>query len=74
VSAPKLRSSLSPEVFWSLPAFVEAVSDQVQKLIDRHSGGFFFGRVKISERLGPGSASGTFSSVRMFLESLPHSL
>jgi hypothetical protein len=67
-----LRSSLSPEVFWSLTAFVEAVSDQVQKLVDWHSGGPCFGCVKISESLGPGTASGAFSSVRLVLEPLPH--
>jgi hypothetical protein len=70
--APKLRSSLAPEVFWSLTAFVEPVSDQVQKLVDLHSGGLCFSRVKISESLRPGSASGAFSSVRLVLELFPH--
>jgi hypothetical protein len=64
---PELRSSLAPEVFGSLTAFVEPVSDQVQKLIYRHSGGLSFGRVKISENLGPGSASGAISSLRLVL-------
>jgi hypothetical protein len=70
--APELRSSLAPEVFRSLTAFVEPVSDQVQKLIYRHSGRLSFGRVKISENLGPGSASGAFSSVQLVLEPFPH--
>jgi hypothetical protein len=65
--APELRSSLAPEVFGSLTAFVEPVSDQVQKLIYRHSGGLSFDRVKTSESLGPGSASGAISSVRLVL-------
>jgi hypothetical protein len=72
--APELRSSLAPEVFGSLTAFVEPVSDQVQKLIYRHSGGLSFGRVKTSESLGPGSASGAISSVRLVLEPFPHYL
>jgi hypothetical protein len=70
--APKLRSSLPPEVFGSLTALVEPLSDQVQKLIYRHSGGLSFGRVKISENLGPGSDSGAFSSVQLILEPFPH--
>ena len=65
--APELRSSLAPEVFRSLTAFVEPVSDQVQKLIYRHSGRLSFGRVKISENLGPGSASGAIASIRLVL-------
>jgi hypothetical protein len=74
VLAPEVRSSLSPKMFWSLPAFVEPISDQVQKLIHRHPDGLCFGSVKISETLGPGSALETFSSVRVVLEPLPHSL
>ena len=69
---PELRSSLALEVFGSLTAFVEPVSDQVQKLVDRHSSGLCFGSVKISESLGPGSASGAFSSVRFVLVPLTH--
>jgi hypothetical protein len=65
--APELRSSLAPEVFGSLTAFVETVADQIQKLIYRHSGGLRFGGVEISENLGPGSASGAISSVRLVL-------
>jgi hypothetical protein len=72
VLAPNLRSSLAPEVFGSLPAFVEPVSHQVQKPINRHSGGLSFGRVKIPESVGPGSASGAFSFVRLVLEAFPH--
>ena len=70
--APELRSSLASEVFGSLTAFVEPVSDQVQKLIYRHSGRLSFGRVKISENLGPGSDSGAFSFVQLILEPFPH--
>lgn len=70
--APKLRSALAPKMFGSLPAFVEPVCHQVQKPVNRHSGGLGFGRVKIAESLSPGSASGAFSSVRLVLEALAH--
>jgi len=67
-----MRSRLNVRKPGRVQLFYETVTDQVQKQVDLHSGGLCFSRVKISESLRPGSASGAFSSVRLVLELFPH--
>jgi hypothetical protein len=69
---PTSRYELTSELFGSLPAFLEAVANHVQKLVYRHPHRLRFVGVEIPEGLGPRSASGATFSVLGVLKRLPH--